>query len=380
MSLLKPSLILIWATVLVTFFLKVLLWKERHKWENICSKAESWLSENVPDVEVEKCLYNNSNKFIIRLFKATQWVDENQQRSLGILCKKRKSIIIRRYVDKRVVRRFLSCQNESGYFELTSQLAEAFGFSSVEEAKKHIETHFSSYSDMWVDAYQKAQSWLCKKVPDDKELAAARIFVVKRFEVEQDAINEDVTFKEYIETSESHEIVDEPDEEEQPILNDDVVGIIRTKVNHVTINPKWNEIHLISAHGLGEKFSVEVFDENLFISDKPLGSYVLDTNILLKSEDQIKLFSGSFSLQIGQKPVRGHLNLEHLYILISWRNVNGSWEFTDKLARFFNYKSDEKLKQAFFTHLSSDKDLLKYDLSILATALTIINLRNGRNL
>ncbi|CAG8564968.1 9875_t:CDS:10, partial [Dentiscutata erythropus] len=460
----------IWATVLVTSFLKVLLWKERREWVNVYNRAESWLSENVPDVEVEERLYNYSNKFVIHLFKATQWADENQQRSLGILVISKQSIITLRHVDIRVVRRFLSYQNESGCFELTPQLAKALGFSSVKEANKYIETHFLSYSprlaqfnpniwstaimtwfiryvlvdfrNEWVGSYQKAQKWLCQQVPDEKVreelLEAARIFVVKRFEVEPDAISEDESFKESIEANEKkREIVEEHDEEEQPIPNDEVVGIIRicvkdaknlkksdswftfanpdpyirimdaagneivrTKVNHGTINPKWNEVHLLSAHGCGEKISFEIFDENLFIADKPLGTYVLDTTILLKSEDQSKPLSGSFPLQIGQKPVRGQLNLDiqffpisftegenfefskdtikqqHLYMLISWRHANGSWEFTDKLARFFNYKSAEELKQAFLAHLtSSDKDLLKYDLSILATALTIMYLK-----
>ncbi|CAG8473033.1 16323_t:CDS:10, partial [Dentiscutata erythropus] len=431
----------IWATVLVTSFLKVLLWKERREW------------------------------FVIQLFKATQWVDENQQRSLGILVIPNTSLITRRYVDLRIVRRFITYQNESGCFELIVKLAESLGFSSVEEAKKHIETHFSSYSprtaqfndnvwstaimlwyiryvlvdfrNEWVDVYQKAYNCLCQQISDDRVreelLEAARIFVVKRFEVEPDAINEDESFKESIEAnkmSQGFDFVEEPDEV-PPIPNDDVVGIIRicvknaknlkksdswftfanpdpyvrimdafgneivrTKVYHGTINPKWNEVHLISAHGLDEKISVEIYDENLFISEKPLGTYVMDTNILLKSEDQSKPFNGSFPLQIGQKPVRGLLNLDiqffpisftegenfvfskdtikqqHLYMLISWRNADGSWKFTDKLARFFNYISAEELKQAFLAHLSSsDKDFLKYDLSILATALTIMYLK-----
>ncbi|CAG8810959.1 30816_t:CDS:2, partial [Gigaspora margarita] len=459
----------IWATVLVTSFLKVLLWKDHREWANIYNRAESWLSENVPNVEVEERLYNYSNKFVIQHFKVTQWVDENQKRSLGLLVSSKRTIITRRYVDTRIVHRFLTYQNESSYFELIPQLAEALGFSSVKEAKKHIETHFSSYSPRtgqlntniwstaimlwfiryvlvefrndWVNEYQKAHDWICQQVPDDKvreELfEAARIFVVKRFEVQYDAISEDESFKESIEVKDTHEIVNEPDpEEEAPIPNDEVVGIIRilvkdaknlkksdswfifsnpdpyvrivdsagneivrTQANHGTINPKWNEVHLISAHGLGENISFEIYDENLFISDQPCGTYVLDTNILLKSEDQSKPCVGQFPLQIGKKPVRGHLNLEvqffatgfnesenfvfskdtikqqHLYMLISWRNANGSFEFTDKLARFFNYKSVDELKENFLTHLSSDKDLLKYDLFVLATALTIMYLK-----
>ncbi|CAG8822590.1 17787_t:CDS:2, partial [Gigaspora rosea] len=115
----------------------------RREWVNVYNRAESWLSENVIDVEIEERLYNYSNKFVIQHFKVTQWVDENQQRSLGLLVR---TIITRRYVDTRIIRRLLTYQNEPGCFELIPQLAEALDFSSVEEAKKHIETHFSSYS------------------------------------------------------------------------------------------------------------------------------------------------------------------------------------------------------------------------------------------
>ncbi|RIB04274.1 C2 domain-containing protein [Gigaspora rosea] len=213
----------------------------------------------------------------------------------------------------------------------------------------------------WADEYQRAYNWICQQVPYDKIreelLEAARIFVVNRFKVEDDAINEDESFKESIEIKDriqsqgqghNREIVEEHDsEEEAPIPNDEIIGIIRiliknaknlkksdswftfsnpdpyvrivdsarneivrTHVNHGTVNPKWNEVHLISAHGLGENISFEIYDENLFIADSPCGTYVLDTNILLKSEDPSKPIVGQLPLQIGKKQVRGHLNLE----------------------------------------------------------------------
>ncbi|CAG8818527.1 16713_t:CDS:2, partial [Gigaspora margarita] len=415
---------------------------ERSEWVNIYNRAESWLSENAIDVEVGECLYNYANKFVIKHFNVTQWVDENQQRSLGLLVISKRTIITRQNVDTRIVRRFLTYQNESDCFELTPQLAEALGFSSVEEAKKHIESHFSSYSPRtgqlnanvwstaimlwfiryvlvdfrndWVNEYQKAHDWIRQQVLDDKIreelLEAARNFVVKRFEVQDDAINEDESFKESIEVIDRFQsqgqgilvIVDEPDpEEEAPIPNDEVVGIIRilvkdaknlkkfdswftfsnpdpyirivdstgneivrTQTNHGTINPKWNEVHLIPAQGLGENISFEIYDENLFITDRPLGTCVLDTNILLKSEDQSKPIVGQFPLQIGKKPVRGHLNLEVQFFATGFNE-----------ARFFNYKSVDELKENFLAHLSSDKDLLKYDLSVLATVLAIMYLK-----
>ncbi|CAG8823352.1 17391_t:CDS:2, partial [Cetraspora pellucida] len=373
----------VWATVLITSFLKVLMWEQRREWMNIYNRAESWLSENVTDVEVEERLYNYSNKFVIQRFKVTQWVDENQQRSVGVLVISKKSIITRKHVDIRIVRRFISYQNESGCFELTPQLAEALGFSSVEEAKKHIETHFSSYSPRtaqfdanvwstailiwfiryvlvdhrseWASVYQKANSWLCQQVKDEKVrdelLEAARNFVVKRFEVENDAIEEDESFNESIKSREIG-MTDNYDEQQDFIVpNDEVVGIIRiciksakdlkksdfwftfsnpdpyirimnaagaeivrTRVCHGTVTPKWDEVHFVSVHGSGEKISFEIFDENLFVSDKPLGTFVLDTNTLMRSEDHSKPVSDWFPLEIGNKPTKGHLNLEVQFI------------------------------------------------------------------
>ncbi|KAF0546326.1 membrane bound c2 domain-containing protein [Gigaspora margarita] len=370
----------IWATALVTSFLKVLLWKDYNR-------AESWLSANVPNVEVEERLYNYSNKFVIQHFEVTQWVDENQQRSLSLLVTSKRTIITRRYVDTRIVRRFLNYQNESGCFELIPQLAEAL----------------VDFRNHWVDEYQKVCIWICQQVPGNKLreelLEAAIIFVVKRFEVQDDAINEDETFKESIEVKDRFqsqgqdqnlEMVEEPDpEEEAPIPNDEVVGIIRILVKDAK-NLKKSDPYI------RETISFEIYDEQLFIADQPCGTYILNTNILLKNEDQSKPIVGLFPLQIDKKPVRGHLNLEvqffatgfnegenfvfskdtikqqHLYMLISWRNANRSFEFTNKLGRFFNYKSVDEMKENFFALLSSDKDLLKYDLFVFATALTII--------
>ncbi|CAG8590845.1 8050_t:CDS:2, partial [Racocetra fulgida] len=298
------------------------------------------------------------------------------------------------------------------------------------------------YRSEWAGRYQKASDWLCQQVKDkkvrDELLEAARIFVVKRFEVEKDAIEKDESFKDSLEAKDRYHDRGVADEEPHDFMipSDEVVGIIRicvksakdlkksdfwftfsnpdpyvrimnaagaeivrTRVNHGTVNPKWDEIHFVSVHGSGEKISVEIFDENLFIADRPLGTYVLDTNTLMKNEDHSKAINEWFPLEIGNKPAKGQLNLEvrfiptaftegvdfkftresiklnHIYMLISWRKANGSFEFTEKLARFFNYNSVDELKEDFLKHISSDQELLKCDLSILSTALTIMYLK-----
>ncbi|CAG8713610.1 12147_t:CDS:2, partial [Racocetra fulgida] len=318
----------IWGTVLVTSFLKVLLWNERREWRNIYNRAESWLSENVTDVE-----------------------------------------------------------NESGFFELTTQLAEALGFSSAEGAKKHIETHFSSYSPItsqfdvnvwstailiwfiryvlvdfrseWADVYQKTNNWLCQQVKDDKVreelLEASRNFVVKRFEVEQDAIEEDETFKESIEANEKYrdsEVVRiiricvksaknlkkkdsrftfSNSDPYVRIMDASRIEVDRTCVHHETVNPKWEEVHFASVHSLGEKISFEIFDENLFVSDEHLGTYVLDTNTLMNYEDHSKPISDWYPLQISKKPVEGHLNLEIQFIPTVFTEKINNIEAEDRL-------------------------------------------------
>ncbi|RIB01591.1 hypothetical protein C2G38_2230355 [Gigaspora rosea] len=184
------------------------------------------------------------------------------------------------------------------------------------------------------DEYQRAYNWICQQVPYDKVreelLEAARIFVVNRFKVEDDAINEDESFKESIEVKDkiqsqgqghNHQIVEEPDpEDEAPIPNDDVVGIIRILIKNAKNLKKSDTV-------VGENISFEIYDENLFIADSPCGTYVLDTYLLLKSEDQSKPSVGHFPLQIGKKQVIGHLNLEVQFFTTVF-NENENFDFS----------------------------------------------------
>ncbi|POG59505.1 hypothetical protein GLOIN_2v1721531, partial [Rhizophagus irregularis DAOM 181602=DAOM 197198] len=41
------------------------------------------------------------------------------------------------------------------------------------------------------------------------------------------------------------------------------------------------------------------------------------------------------------------LTIEHIYIILSWRNTRSYFEFSDDIAHFFNYKSQEELKSDF---------------------------------
>ncbi|CAB4413736.1 unnamed protein product [Rhizophagus irregularis] len=468
-----------WGTALLTAFLKTLLWEHRQEWMTTYTKAETYLSEIVTDIETEERLYTLANRFVIERFKFTEWESEEQKKSLGIIVQSKKIIITRRNVTIRHVRRFLSYQKESGCFELDNHLAETLGFSSAEEAKKSLETHFSSNSKVskldvnlqssaimiwfiryvlvdfrgeWVDKYQTTSKWITEQVKDkqteEELLEAARSFVRKRFDVDDEALKEDETFEttlaltpENIPSDIKRQIEeDEIKNENDAIVTDQVIGllkikikgarnlpkssswftsskpdpyikildasgqeIVRTRTISETIEPKWEEVHYVSIHGTGESITFEIMDENLFVADKPLGTYVFETaKIVKKSEDGFYTTSETvrewFPLIINKKPSgeldmevqfvstqyswkesfifsKDTLTIEHIYIILSWRNSRGYFEFSDDVSHFFNFKSQEELKSNFLKLTTGSTELQSLSESALSTALVITYLK-----
>ncbi|CAG8444906.1 4173_t:CDS:10, partial [Scutellospora calospora] len=475
----------VWNTAFTITYLNIVLNNCEPEWKPAHERATNWVTNQINDSELEKELFSACEQYLLELgFDLLNNANEAQtSKSVDIIQdKKNEQAITQNYTyDSSLtvpdfqteINLIQDKKNEQVLFvsssftrsdlvvsNLSLKLTKSLGLNSVEKAKKH----FSSYSPRiaqldanvwstaisiwylryvlvdfrseWVESHQKAYNWLCQQVKGDdvreELLEAARIFVVKRFEVDQGAIQEDETFKEIQYGRRANFVDEEPQEIEEFVSNDEVVGIVkigvkcakdlrksdnwftfsnpdpyirifnaagnemvRTSVNYRTANPVWNEIYFVAIRGPGEKISFEIFDENRFIADKSLGTYVLDTSVLVQSDEEPKLMDEWVSLQIGNKPVKGKLNLQyqffptsftegddfvftgesikpqHLYILISWRNTNRSFEFSDKLARFFNYRSCDELKESFTKHVSSDKDLLNYDLTIWSTALTI---------
>jgi len=466
----------IWGAALVTAFLKCLLWEHRHEWMTTYTKAETYLSEVVTDIEIEERLYNFANRFVIERFKVSEWESEEQKKSLGVIVTSKKIIITRRTVNIRLVRRFLSYQNETGCFELNNHLAETLGFSSAEDAKKSLETHFSSYSKIskldvnlhssaimvwflryvlvdfrgeWADKYQVTSTWISEQVKDkqieEELLEAARSFVTKRFDVDEEALKEDESFKSTVtfraenipadvrKKIEEAEIMNETGS----VLTDQVIGllkikvksaknlpkssswftssqpdpyvkildvsgqeIVRTRTINETINPIWNEVHYVSIHSDKEKITFDILDENLFVSDKPLGTYVFDTAKLVKKNDDGSFDTSDvvrelFPLYIGKKSSgelemeiqfvstvfnwketfvfkRETIDIKHIYIILSWRNTRGYFEYSDDVSHFFNYKSQEELKSDI---VKLTAELQNVSESAISTALIITYLK-----
>ncbi|CAI2201878.1 4706_t:CDS:1, partial [Funneliformis geosporum] len=189
------------------------------------------------------------------------------------------------------------------------------------EAKKNFETHFATYAKAskldanvyssavmiwymryvlvdfrgeWADKYKKTAMWISEQVKDDQVenevLEAARNFVMKRFEVDGESIQEDESFKDSLafkKESVPRSVLSEIESaanDDDFIAADQVIGIlririksardlpktswfgtkpdpfvkildasskeiIRTRTNHDTLGPVWEEIHYVSIHG-----------------------------------------------------------------------------------------------------------------------------------
>ena len=159
------------------------------------------------------------NRYVIKHYNVTEWESEEHKQSLGVV--EKKTIITRRTITVRVIRRIISYQSETGSYKLDTHLAGSLGFESTEAAQKELQTHFSSYSkvakldvhvystaillwyfrytmvdhrDKWAITYKKSSAWLSAQINNkevEKELLeAARRFVVKRYQVDEETLRQ----------------------------------------------------------------------------------------------------------------------------------------------------------------------------------------------
>src|SRR6185295_14316462 len=143
-------------SVLISSFLKILLWKHRSEWFTFHAKTETWISESINDVEVEERLYATVNSYVIKRYSITKWESDEHKRICGVAVetkseaksetKAKTTIITHRNITIHVIRRIISYQTESGSYKLDTHLAGSLGFESTEVAQKELQTHFSSYS------------------------------------------------------------------------------------------------------------------------------------------------------------------------------------------------------------------------------------------
>src|SRR6185312_6125620 len=189
-------------SVLISSFLKTLLWKHRSEWFTFHAKTETWISESINDVEVEERLYATVNSYVIKRYSITKWESDEHKRICGVAVetksetKAKTTIITHRTITVQHIRRIISYQSESGSYKLDTHLAGSLGFESTEVAQKELQTHFSSNSkvakldihvystaillwyfrytmvdhrDKWAIAYKKSSAWLSAQI-NNKEV------------------------------------------------------------------------------------------------------------------------------------------------------------------------------------------------------------------
>jgi hypothetical protein len=195
------------------------------------------------------------------------------------------------------------------------------------------------HRDKWAITYKKSSAWLSaqinNKVVEKELLEAARIFVVKRYQVDEETLRLDESFKSSLTITEdtvSEEVkkkLEKVTEEEAIVVevserqaigilkikidrakelqsggwfqtNDPYVivfdatakEVARTKIAPSTNNPVWEEVHYVSVYGPNDKITLKIFDDNLFVSDTYLGFYVLNAGELIVKSKKGKYESG----------------------------------------------------------------------------------------
>ncbi|PKY15242.1 hypothetical protein RhiirB3_520262 [Rhizophagus irregularis] len=351
---------------LVLWFLRFLL-KEQSEWAGIYERSEQYITKELGgDLEVEEIAIAGGRKAVRERFEIKD----------DLIVYSKTIVIARRTVSVRL-------------------------FGSAEEAKKSLETHFSSYSKISkldVNLHSSAiMIWFVRYVLADfridKYQITSKWITEQRFDVDDEVLKVDETFKSTlalnIPLNIKKEIEDEIKSENGAIVTQVIIGLLKIKIKNArnlpkssllftyskpdpyvrildasgqeivrtrtiseTTEPKWEEVHYVSIHGTGENITFEIMDKNLSVADKPSCEPIREL----------------FSLVIGRKPSGGELDLEvqfvstqynwkesfvfkkktltieHIYIILSWRNTRSYFEFSDDIAHFFNYKSQEELK------------------------------------
>ncbi|CAJ0749509.1 10856_t:CDS:2 [Entrophospora sp. SA101] len=237
----------VWITILVIYYLRLICIEHKKTWISQHEKAYVWLWSIFLSEEVESETFSTIKSFVKEVYdiqsetlvsdskfetefatkkttikssisRSSQHEIEEHQK---ITSSPKTKIYTRKTVTIIIVRRFLGYQTSSGCYELSNQLSQSLGFSSSEEAKTQLLKHFSSFSRSsrldvniwstaimiwylryvlidfryeWIEYYNKSLKWLSSTVKDketeEEVLEAARIFVKKRFEVEESTIQE----------------------------------------------------------------------------------------------------------------------------------------------------------------------------------------------
>uniref|UniRef100_U9TJE5 C2 domain-containing protein n=1 Tax=Rhizophagus irregularis (strain DAOM 181602 / DAOM 197198 / MUCL 43194) TaxID=747089 RepID=U9TJE5_RHIID len=346
---------------MVLWFLRFLLKEHRSEWAGIYERSEKYITKELGgDLEVEEIAIAGGRKAVRERFEIKD----------DLIVHSKTIVIARRTVSVRLVRLLLSYQKESGCFELDNHLAETLDFSSVRPKKQrkvwklisHLIQKFQNLiyvlADFRIDKYQITSKWITEQEIED-EIKSENGAIVTQVIIGLLKIK--IKNARNLPKSSLLFTYSKPDPYVR-ILDASGQEIVRTRTISETTEPKWEEVHYVSIHGTGENITFEIMDKNLSVADKPSCEPIREL----------------FSLVIGRKPSGGELDLEvqfvsaqynwkesfvfkkktltieHIYIILSWRNTRSYFEFSDDIAHFFNYKSQEELKT--WKNISADSE------------------------
>ncbi|PKK79235.1 hypothetical protein RhiirC2_705199 [Rhizophagus irregularis] len=253
---------------MVLWFLRFLLKEHRSEWAGIYERSEQYITKELGgDLEVEEIAIAGGRKAVRERFEIKD----------DLIVHSKTIVIARRTVSVRL-------------------------FGSAEEAKKSLETHFSSYSKISkldVNLHSSAiMIWFIRYVLAD--------FRIDKYQITSKWITEQ-----------------EIEDENGAIVTQVIIGLLKIKVKNARNLPK---------------------SSLLFTSSKPdpylinlLGTYVFETaKIVKKSEDGFYVTSEPirelFSLVIGRKPSGGELDLEVQFVSTqynwkeTWKNISADSE------------------------------------------------------
>ncbi|CAB5365167.1 unnamed protein product [Rhizophagus irregularis] len=315
---------------MVLWFLRFLLKEHRSEWAGIYERSEQYITKELGgDLEVEEIAIAGGRKAVRERFEIKD----------DLIVHSKTIVIARRTVSVRLVRLLLSYQKESGCFELDNHLAETLDFSSVRPKKQRKVWKLISH------LIQKFQN-LMDKQTEEELLETARNFIRKRFDVDDEVLKVDETFKSTLALNIPLNIKKEIEDENGAIVTQVIIGLLKIKVKNARNLPKSSllftsskpdpYVRILDASGQ-EIVRTRTISERLSQNGKKFIMFQFmarEKTLPLRLWIRIYLepIRELFSLVIGRKPSGGELDLEVQFVSTqynwkeTWKNISADSE------------------------------------------------------
>ncbi|KAF0333165.1 membrane bound c2 domain-containing protein [Gigaspora margarita] len=157
----------VWTTSMILWFLHFLLNEYKNEWGYIYERAEQFISKEIADLEIEETVVATGRKAVREIFDINEAAVENvkhlnvefQELADDVEEKIESKInrITRETISVTHVRRILKCQQNTGAYSLTDDIAKSFGY----EDTKKLQTTFDTYKNIHSKSQKiNSQIWL----------------------------------------------------------------------------------------------------------------------------------------------------------------------------------------------------------------------------